>query len=193
MTSVLVDVDGVVSNFQKAFVATARRVLKRDFDPALINRYWDLASAMELTEEEHSRIYNEGINLPGFALSLEPMPGSLEALAELVNVADVYFVTSPVWSSHTWQWEREEWLKQHLGRHIGNKVINTSQKHMISGDILIEDRVENAARWMEWAPKRGQLEAKAMIYARPYNEKTEFQRFSDWDDVFKQVRERSHE
>ena len=79
----------------------------------------------------------------------------IEALRQL---GEVVAVTKP-FPSPAWAYEREVWLKGHV-----EHVIHTGAKEMILGNVLIEDCVENAVRWLEHHPGK-----TAVLIERPWN------------------------
>lgn len=94
------------------------------------------------------------------------MPWYAEAktfLASLQRYADVHVLTSPLDDAPAWVPERLAWLRPFVSPH---KVIFTSQKHLVRGDVLIEDNASHASAWIAANP-----EGRAFLLDRPWNRK----------------------
>jgi len=107
--------------------------------------------AWKALHQQARDIYHE----KGFFLGLPPMEGALAALAEMSSPGimngvsetgygfggfDVYLCTSPVNTSANCIQEKVEWVREHLGPDWVKKVVYTSAKQMVRGDILIDDK-----------------------------------------------------
>lgn len=142
----LCDVDDVLANYVQGFVAAVLATGVRDIKMDHPFDDWDLSKSLGLTEEEDNKVYSL-INMPGFATRLNPMPGAVEAVKKIAQIADVLFVTSPLKSSPTWAFDRTAWLQKHFGTEQGNKVASTGEKYAVSGDFLLDDKPEHCAEW----------------------------------------------
>lgn len=183
---VLVDVDGVAANFQLRFVEIATELLGRYFDPEHAMSAWDVEKALGLTEEETQAVY-EVVNSPGFVMSIPEMYGAVEGITTLSKIADVYFVTRPAAKSPTWAFERTNWLIDKFGKKLGQKVVSTGEKHVVYGDIFIDDKEKHVKDWSKGMAEIGNTTARALLWAWPFNEGSEFARVSSWKDVHDMV------
>ncbi len=135
---VLIDCDGVLSNFrQQLFEATGVEpfeIEEWDFigkDPRMS---WDAA--------------NKSASSRYFCLFMEPFQG---ARAFVKTFDDAYIVTSPWYSSQYWVYERYKWIQKNIG--LPNKrVVVTSAKHLCKGDFFIDDKLQNVVNWCEEWP-----------------------------------------
>jgi len=170
MTSaiVLVDVDGVVADFTGRMLdvvleETGRRHEVEDVDQ------WSIQLALGLPDE-HWRNVVRRIEEPGFASNLRPYPGAVEAVRDIADRHHVFFVTSPWWSSTTWMHDRTDWLVKFFGKTQGRKVVHTSAKQLVVGDVMVEDKAATLAAWeraddaASWHGTR-----RAFLLDRPYN------------------------
>lgn len=156
---VLLDVDGVLADFLTPSFAILNRLSGLSHVAADLKE-WDLFSLFPRTVED--AFYDE-CNKPGFCSSLPVLPGAVEFVAGLREVADVYIVTSPMNHNQTWTWERQQWLKQHFDvphRHI----VHTSAKYLCVGDVLIDDRPLNIEEW-----EREHAKGVGALWDAPYN------------------------
>lgn len=158
----LIDVDGVIANFNKLFLSClleATGIKKKESDVTM----WDLEKVLGLTPRQGEQTWNL-VNLPGRAFQLEPYPGAVEAIKELDIVTDVYFVTSPVPTSPTWSFDRDKWLQQHFGLHLGGRVVYTHQKHVCTGAYFVDDKPSNVVTWNRHHPNK-----RSFLWNMPWN------------------------
>jgi 5'(3')-deoxyribonucleotidase len=184
--TVLVDVDGVLADFQNAVLQLVNYEVGGAHEPADVTE-WSIKNALGLTDAQWSWVCDR-IELPGFAFHLEPYPGAVEAVLKLAKCSEVYFVTSPWASSVTWTHDRTQWLRKYFGKTLGPRVIHTAHKSLVAGDVLIEDKMSNAAEWgrageaVSWQGDRF-----AVLWDRPYNrdgDRRGLHVVESWDEVF---------
>lgn len=137
----LCDADEVLFDFQEPTLdimqkVTGRRYVANDFE------VWDVFSV--LSPEELKGVFAE-LEKPGWCTSLEPKPGTIEAIEELRSICDVYVVTSP-FHSKTWVHERYAALAKHFG-FKKNEVVHTNAKHLVVGDMFLDDNPEHVDHW----------------------------------------------
>lgn len=143
---VLLDVDGVLADFVGGYlrllaehtgiVATHEQVTQ-----------FDIGASLGLTKDQAARMKRAVGSAEQFARSLSPLPGAIEGVRALQEVADVWIATSPWNSNPTWCHDREWWLKEHFGIPHA-RVTHTSAKHMLRGDFLVDDKTETLQKWL---------------------------------------------
>lgn len=80
-------------------------------------------------------------NADGFALSLKPTLGAIQAVTEMVQLGlKVYICTSPLSDSATNASDKINWIKIHFNSELARRVIITKDKTLVKGDYLIDDR-----------------------------------------------------
>ncbi|NXP44225.1 NT5C protein, partial [Heliornis fulica] len=79
---------------------------------------------------------------PGFFLGLEPIPGALEAMQEMIHMQDteVFICTSPLRKYEHCIVEKYKWVEKHLGPEFVERIILTRDKTVVSGDLLFDDK-----------------------------------------------------
>lgn len=172
---ILLDVDGVLADFTGAVLQWGNLITGLDRRPADVTRYGQL---FELYPEE-ARVKIEGIvSSEGFCSKLEVYKGAKEGVAKLRELGRVYAVTSP-WHSKTWCYEREWWLRAHFSMH-NQDIIHAREKHLVRGDMLIEDHPFKLAMW-----QRVNQEGLALLVDAPYNQGADpaLQRVHNWDEI----------
>lgn len=75
---------------------------------------------------------------------------------------EVFFVTSPILTMRSWVHTRTQWLKRHFDA-LEQDMVFTKSKHVVCGDVLVDDKPENV---LEWA-KTGH--GVAYLLLKPYN------------------------
>ena len=181
-----VDCDGVLADFINPFLEMANSLTGLQKTPQDIVG-WDMLPLYP--EDKHETILNHLVQ-PGWCLQLKPYPGAYEGLRELRNLGPVKCATAP-WTSKTWCWEREEWLKKHMGfsRHEINHI---HDKWDLRGVTLIDDKIETLVKWGEETGRTG------ILWTQPYNRNFDcfgygIWRANSWDDVISYVKAILHE
>lgn len=157
---ILLDQDGVLADFEHAFI-DAWRARYPDVPPVEFEDRKSFYLRQDYPPE--LRAQAEAIyTAPGFIRNLPPVPGSLEAVKELLALGlDVRICTSPLSQFENCVAEKYLWVERHLGREATNRLILTKDKTLIYGDLLIDDKplIEGAVnpRW------------KHILFDAPYN------------------------
>lgn len=77
-------------------------------------------------------------------LNARPVPGALEAVAELENQYEVFILSTAPWENvHSWS-QKRIWVEKYLPS-MYKKLILTHHKELLIGDYLIDDRTKNDA------------------------------------------------
>ena len=177
---ILVDCDGVLSNFVRAFQKGANEItgLNRTEEE---NIDWDFLTLYP--KDRHQEIL-EPIGKIGWCAGLEPYPGARRGVDELRKIGKVYCVTAP-WHSSTWCWERTEWLISHMG-FDKNDVLHIHDKWLVQGLTLIDDKPETLVKWCEATGNIG------ILWDQPYNRLfktgTNIWRAASWENVIYHVK-----
>ena len=154
---VLIDVDGITANFCGGLCDYFKDRFDIDVDQSKI--FGDVRDeAKGLWDDE----CEDFVKSEGFARTLKPYPGSVEAIRDIIEEYDVVFVTSPYGGSHTWCWDRFMWLRDHF-QISRDDIIFARDKRFVSGITLIDDRYENVIDWSYFHKK------PAILMERPWN------------------------
>jgi 5'-nucleotidase len=82
---------------------------------------------------------------PQMFFEAEPMPGAIEAYNKLIEVFDVYLLTSAPWKSMGSTEAKQRWVMKYLGASADKRMIVSHNKNLMIGDYLIDDRTANGA------------------------------------------------
>lgn len=192
--TVLLDVDGVVANFVDATLLELKIhfsvVADHDASDWPIWSMADYSGFRQLcfsNERPEPKVISTMLSAvwtqPTFAAAkIRPYDGAIDGVKSLMEIADVYFVTSPIWTSETWTYDRALWLRTYFD--IDNsRIIFTSSKHLVRGDIFVDDKPETVEKW-----KQHNSPAYAVVWDQPYNQGwPDLIRTSDWGAIRRYV------
>lgn len=169
----LVDMDGVICDWQKRF----DNGLRRGYPHIPVFPFEKVTSfkTQSFYDVKHKADIADMMNEPGFYAELEAIHGSVEALLALEAAGvTVYLCTAPYVTHKSCASEKMDWVERHLGARWLNKMIITSDKTMVIGDVLIDDK-PNITGFLTpgW---------HHVVFDAPYNRGME-PRLNVWDDI----------
>ena len=157
---ILLDMDGVLADFEHAFLA-AWRERHPDIAPVEYEDRQSFYIQQDYPAELRPRV--EAIyTAPGFIRHLPPVPGAIEAVNDLMAMGlEVRFCSSPLRQYDHCVLEKYQWIEAHFGRAATERLILTRDKTLVQGDLLIDDRprITGATR-PQW---------QHILYDTPYN------------------------
>ena len=166
MLRLLIDMDGVLCDLVGKWFA------------AYNAKYGDRLTLDQMTEWGPHRYAREGkrvykyLSKPGFFRDLQPLPGAVDGMRELVQAGfDVVIVTA----ARRGHQDKLAWIEKHLPFLPRHHVIFAHRKELVRGDIMFDDaphHLENFAR------HGGQ--PVAMAY--PYNARVSYPRVTSWKE-----------
>ena len=135
---ILLDMDDVVNDFLGALIKEYNEehgtsIKKRDI------KDWDLTKSEVLNATDAIRLFQE----KGFFLSIPPKASSIEAINKMIASTkyDIYIVTA-CGSVEEYR-EKQEWLKKYIPQFNLQRLIMCTEKSIIRGDVLVDDKVQN--------------------------------------------------
>jgi 5'(3')-deoxyribonucleotidase len=93
---------------------------------------------------------------------MKEVPGAASALKFMNEIGEVFVVTAS-FDAYNWDLDRRMWLNTKFGIDKEH-IIQTSAKHVVDGDLFIDDRPENIVSWIEAHPK-----GYALLWDLPHN------------------------
>jgi 5'-nucleotidase len=147
---ILVDQDGPLADFEQGFLDIWRERYPEEHAISLEER-----RNFYLRDDypQHLRPWIDEIYCAsGFYRNLPPTPGSVAAMAEMLELGlDVRICTAPLSRYENCVLEKYQWTEEHLGHDFTRRMIVTRDKTLVKGRFLIDDRptVTGVAR-AEW-------------------------------------------
>lgn len=123
---------------------------------------------------------------PGFYRHIAPIDGARTALKGLLRAGhDVRIVTSPWVSNPTCASDKLNWVVEHYGSRWAQRVIITTDKTLVRGDILIDDKPVISGELPEYSTGANHARSwEHVIFDQPYNRHiTNRRRILDWGDI----------
>lgn len=110
---------------------------------------------------------------PGFFRNLDPIPGSIKVMRELANKHEVYIASAAMQFPNSLV-EKHQWLDEHMPFiHWRNRIL-LGDKHILRGDVLIDDRRYNLESF----------NGRGILFTSPHNVHTEgFERAGTWEEI----------
>jgi 5'-nucleotidase len=171
---ILLDVDGVLADFHGGILSLIQDLFNLHLT---INDFknWDYTSALK--SEKQKQILREQVKQPGLISRLSPYSEAVEAVGKLRRLGEVICLTSPNHSVPTWIPERYEWLERHF-KIPPQDVTLTGKKHLVDGDIMIDDHPDNVLSWIERHPA-----GAGFMWDRPYTKNNRAPRIDNWNEI----------
>jgi 5'(3')-deoxyribonucleotidase len=185
----LCDIHGVLADLIGGMLPIIEWVTRQPARREDVRTYY-LREAFRLTDAEWAAVCRE-IEQPGFAARLDPIgdgPIRIRQLVESGLVQEVVFVTQPWAGSPTWTHDMEAWIEDHFPR-LERRVVHTAHKHVVVGDLLLDDSYDHVHAWSTDHPY-----GDALLWDAPYNRAglaLDAYRVRSWDEVRDRVRRRS--
>lgn len=162
--TVLVDMDGIVTDLLQKWLEAINTKYNRNATVEDVTD-WDVAKNEKLSDL--SRKVYAIIQKPMFFWDLEPLDGSINALQALVREGhDVMFLTAP--ASPNSAMEKMLWVAKHFPFIDHKNVILCHHKHLVKGDVFIDDKASGVEAYQEAHP-----DALVMTIKYPYNKHLE--------------------
>ncbi|XP_066221171.1 5'(3')-deoxyribonucleotidase, mitochondrial isoform X3 [Saccopteryx leptura] len=147
---VLVDMDGVLADFEGGFLRKFRARFPDQPFIALEDRrgFW-LSEQYGRLQPGLSEKANSILESENFFFDLEPLPGAVEAVKQMANLenTDVFICTSPIRMYKYCPYEKYAWVEKHFGPDFLEQVVLTRDKTVVSADLLIDDRLDITGKW----------------------------------------------
>ena len=122
---------------------------------------------------EHRELIWQHYFEPGFFRNLDPIPGSREILRELSEKYQIYIASAAMQFPDSLK-EKHQWLDEHFPFiHWRNRIL-CGDKHILRGDVLIDDRSHNLESF----------KGRSILFTSPHNVHTEgYERADSWEEV----------
>lgn len=172
---VLVDVDGVITDFEYWFLK--RLVAKYPELPFIPVKERRKFYAQDDYPSDYASLIHAIFESKGFFLEMPPIAGALDAMRILAEKHDVFICTAPFLPSEHCVGEKFEWVRKFLGEEWLSRLIISKDKTMARGDYLIDDKPAIVGvKTPEW---------EHIIFDAPYNrEVKDLRRVISWATIY---------
>ncbi len=172
---IVFDMDGVLADFEGGFVrAWTQRFPDVPPIPQTERRHFSLLDDYPLQQPMVKEIYHA----PGYFRDLEPMPGALATVRDILDLGhDVRICSSPLNRYLHCVPEKYEWVERHLGAEFLPRLILAKDKTWVHGDFLVDDKPEViGSRTPSW---------QHVVFDQPFNRHVTGLRmnWSNWKEV----------
>ena len=141
---VLVDMDGVLCEFDQHFLDTFKKLHPgQPFVPIEERHHFYLSKDYRKYYQEKAKdMCISIIDSEGFYGNLAPIPGGVEALKEMASMegVEVFLCSSPQITSQYSAQEKLNWIREYMGAEWMERLVLSTDKTIVKGDILIDDK-----------------------------------------------------
>lgn len=181
----LCDVDGIAADFMAEAIIIVNSITDQGLTYDQLH-HWEVLDYIE--DPEHKKIALNELNKAGLCERINLYENSIEAIKELNEITNLYFITSPMMNNVGWLNERYAWLVKHfeIKKHQLGYV---TDKFIVHGDFLLDDSQSNLIKWIEEPINKN---GKALLWDRPWNKHVEDNRLTrifSWQQVLDLVKE----
>ena len=174
---ILVDMDGVIADFDQEFLQRWRKRHPEKFYMPLEQR--TVFYVKDEYPEELKPFVAEILLESSFFEEMVPVPGAIEALIEMdARGFEVFICSSPLSTYGNCVLEKYKWVEKFIGPSWVKKIILTKDKTIVKADYLIDDKPEISG--VEKEPSWEHI-----VYDRPYNRGVNKKRltWANWKDI----------
>ena len=170
---ILVDMDGVLANFEKGFLDSWKEKFPNLTHVPLTER-----KTFKVKDEYPEEIKKEVESIyvsPGFFRNLPIIEGSKNALIKMQELGhEVFICTKAISRFENCILEKYNWVNQNLGFEWTKRIIVAKDKTLIYGDYLIDDKPEaTGLKTPAW---------KHVLFDAPYNKNVSNKLRITWDN-----------
>ncbi|NNE77048.1 MAG: 5'(3')-deoxyribonucleotidase [Pricia sp.] len=164
-----VDMDEVVADTYGAHI----EIYNKDFQECLTLDNCMGSEVWQKVPEKRQRSVRDHARNRGFFRELKPIVDSQAVLKKLNEKYEVYIASAAMQFPNSLE-EKSEWLDEHFPFIPWQKRILCGDKHILNGDILIDDRSYNLQNF----------DGRCILYTSPHNIHTQgFERVHNWKEV----------
>jgi 5'-nucleotidase len=174
---ILVDMDGVISDFDAEFLQRWR--VRQPDKPYIPLEERKSFYVRDDYPDELKPLVVDILLESSFFEEMVPVPGAREALEEMeANGIEVFICSSPLSTYQNCVLEKYKWVEKFIGPNWVKKIILTKDKTLVKADYLIDDKpvitgVEGKPAW------------EHILYDRTYNRHVHKRRvtWETWKDI----------
>ncbi|MUH35616.1 5'(3')-deoxyribonucleotidase [Zobellia amurskyensis] len=166
---IFVDMDEVIADTYGAHI----EVYNKDFNENLTLDFFHGSEAWHKVPKDRQQSVRDHARNRGFFRNLKPIANGQEVLKKLSEKHEVYIASAAMQFPNSLE-EKSEWLDEHFSFIPWENRILCGHKHILRGDVLIDDRSYNLKTF----------EGRSLLFTSPHNVNTTgFERVNNWLEV----------
>ncbi|MGC1514059.1 MAG: 5'(3')-deoxyribonucleotidase [Maribacter sp.] len=170
---IFIDMDEVIADTYGAHID----VYNTEFKGELTKDSCAGTEVWRMVPEAHQESVRKHAARRGFFRELKVIPNSQEVLAQLATKHEVYIASAAMQFPNSLE-EKSEWLDEHFPFIPWQNRILCGHKHILKGDVLIDDRSYNLEHF----------DGRGLQFTSPHNVNTTgFERVNNWLEISKKL------
>lgn len=166
---IYLDMDEVLADTYKAHID----IYNEDFGETLSLEECMGREVWQCVPEDRQVSVRNHARTEGFFSALKPIDGSIRVVRELNKKYEVYIASAAMQFPNSLR-EKSDWLDTHFPFISWQHRILLGHKHILQGDVLIDDRSFNLQRF----------KGRPLLFTSPHNiHENHFERVHNWDEV----------
>ena len=164
-----VDMDEVLADTYMAHV----KLYNQDFGASLTREECMGKEVWQCVPETHQKSVRNHAHTIGFFNDLPVIPNSQQVLKELNEKHDVFIASAAMQFPFSLK-EKSDWLDEHFSFIPWQRRILCGHKHILNGDVLIDDRRYNLENF----------NGRSILFTSPHNvNQNGFERADNWLEI----------
>lgn len=170
---IFVDMDEVIADTYGAHI----EIYNKEFNGNLTKELCLGTEVWRMVPETHQESVRKHATRRGFFRDLKVIAYSQEILAKLTEKHNVYIASAAMQFPNSLE-EKSEWLDEHFPFIPWQNRILCGHKHILKGDVLIDDRSYNL----------NNFDGRSLQFTSPHNiNTTGFERVNTWQEIGKKL------
>jgi len=183
---ILIDMDNTINDFTFQFNEYLKRYYNTELDYSVFENTYHIEKAIKLniSNKKKEKILEEIFAMDDFWLTIPLIDNQVyKVVKELYSDYDVYIATSPWRYNDKYKSSKIEWIKGNMPFIDTSRIIFSSDKWELEGDIIIDDKSEV----IENCKKNGFI---TIMPLHMYNKNTKADySFKKWNEVLTILKE----
>lgn len=172
--TIFVDMDEVIADTYGAHI----EIYNTEFEQQLNSEMCLGSEVWQNVPKAHQHSVRQHATRKGFFRNLKPIKDSQEVLRQLSEKHDVYIASAAMQYPNSLV-EKSDWLDEYFSFIPWTKRILCGDKHILSGDVLIDDRSYN----LEY------FSGRTILFTSPHNVNSNgYERANSWLEIADKLR-----
>lgn len=166
---IFVDMDEVIADTYGAHI----EIYNSEFNGQLTTAKCQGKEVWHMVPEAHQDSVRKHAFSRGFFRDLKPISNSIKIMEELALKHEVFIASAAMQFSNSLE-EKSDWLDEHFPFIPWQNRILCGHKHILQGDVLIDDRSYNLQSF----------DGRGILFTSPHNVNTTgYERANNWEEL----------